>query len=1026
MNLSKISIDRPVLSIVFSLVLLVFGIAGLLFLGVREYPASDPAVITVTTTYPGANSDVIESQITEPLEQAINAIDGIKQITSNSREQASIIRIEFNVNVDLEAAANDVRDKVSRAIRQLPPDIDNPIIDKADANAESIIFMTVSSNTRNIVEVSEIASNVIKEKLQTINGVSTVRVFGEKKPAMRLWLDPVKMAAVNVTPQDIQMALQKENIELPSGRIEGDNTELSIRTAGLLNSESDFNNLLIKNVGNRIIRFQDIGRAELGPENSRTILKRAGAPMVGISVQPQPGANSIDIADEFYKRLEILKKEVPSDIQLEIGYDFTTYVRNAISEVKETVFIAFGLVVLIIFLFLRDWRSALIPVVAIPVSIVATFFVMYLAGFSINVLTLMAIVLSIGLVCDDAIVVMENIYSKIEHKMNPIEAAHKGIKEIYFAVIATTVSVVAVFLPVLFLEGITGRLFKEFGIVLSGAVIVSSFVALTLSPMMSSRILKLKAKPGWFYLKTEPFFVGLTKAYANSLNAFMKHRWLGWLAVASTTGLIFVFFNLLHSELAPLEDRSNVRITATGPEGVSFEYMERHMDMLSQMVLDSVPEITTPITIVAPSFGAPGLVNSGVQNIYLTEPGERKRSQQEVYNKLSQDLKNVSSIRTTVIQPPTIGSRFGGAPLQYVILAPSFDSLRAILPKFLEEARKSEVLTFVDADVKFNKPEIRVSINRQKATELGVSIEDVARTLQLAMSEQRYGYFVKDGKQYQVIGQVQRQFRDKPEDILNLFVRSKTGASIQLDNLVTLSEEANPPARYRFNRYASATIQGGMNQGYTLGDGIKALDEVSERVLSENFSTALAGQAKDFAESSKSLYFAFGFAILLIYLVLSAQFNSFRDPLIILLTVPLAVAGALFSIWYTDQTFNIFSQIGIIMLVGLVTKNAILIVEFANQQKAAGLTVIESVTYSAVQRLRPILMTSLATILGILPIALALGAGAGSRRSLGIAVIGGLLFSGFLTLYIIPAIYSYLSGGKKKKDESNVQEHQHS
>ncbi|MFN6943816.1 MAG: efflux RND transporter permease subunit, partial [Cytophagaceae bacterium] len=981
MNLQTLSIKRPVLAIVMSLVLLVFGVVGFNFLGVREYPAVEPAVITVTTTYPGANADVIENQITEPLEQAINSIDGISQINSTSREQVSIIRVEFNVEVDLEAAANDVRDKVSRAIRQLPPDIDNPIIDKADASSEFIIFMTVSSNTRNIIEVTEIANNIIKEKLQTINGVSSVNVFGEKKPAMRLWLDPDKMAAANVSPTDVQVALSRENIELPSGRIEGDNTELSVRTSGLLSTAAEFDDLLIRNENGRAIRLKDIGYAQLGPENPRNILKRNGVPMVGVSVQPQPGASSVDIADEFYVRLEQLKKEIPEDVQLDIGYDFTTYVRKSIVEVKETIFVAFGLVVLIIFLFLRDWRTTIIPVIAIPVSIIASFFIMYVAGFSINVLTLMAIVLAIGLVCDDAIVVMENIYSKVEQKMHPLQAAERGIKEIYFAVVATTVAIVAVFLPILFMDGLTGQLFKEFGVVLSGAVIISSFVALTLSPMMSSRILKYHAKPNWLYRKTEPFFNRIIDLYAGSLKKFIGHPWVALPLVIGSFGLIFYFFFNLHSELAPIEDRSNIRIIATAPEGVSYEYMERHMDMLNEMILKEVPETATPLTIVAPSFGAPGLVNSGIQSLYLEDASERERSQQDIYNHLTVEMRKVSSVRTIVVQPPTIGNRFGGAPLQYVILAPSFDSLRAVLPKFLAEARKRPELTFVDSDVKFNKPEIKLSINREKASELGVSVEDVARTLQLSLSEQRYGYYVRDGRQYQVIGQVQRQFRDKPTDILDFSVRTAGGQMVKLDNLVAMEEEVNPPARYRFNRYASATIMGGMNPGYTLGDGIKALDEVKEIVLNENYRTALAGESKDFSDSSNSLYFALGLALVLVYLVLSAQFNSFRDPAIILITVPLAIAGAMLSLWYFDQTFNVFSQIGIIMLVGLVTKNAILIVEFANQKKGLGFSVKEAAREAAIQRLRPILMTSMATILGILPLAMSLGSSSGSRQS---------------------------------------------
>jgi multidrug efflux pump len=1012
MSLSSISITRPVLAVVFSLLIVIFGIVGFMYLGVREYPAVDPPVITVTTNYSGANADVMESQITEPLEQSLNGIDGISQITSTSREQVSIIRVEFSLEMDLEAAANDVRDRVSRALRLLPKDIDNPIVEKSDANGESLVFLTVSSDTKNVLEVSDIASNIIKEKIQTIQGVSNVRIFGEKKYAMRIWLDPARMAAAGITPLDVQAALNRENIELPSGRIEGDNTELSVRTSGLLENEEDFNNLVILENESRVVKLRDIGNAELGAENPRTGLKRFNEPMVGVAVQPQPGANAIEIADEFYKRLEILKKEIPADIKINIGYDFTTFVRKAITEVEETLFIAFGLVVLIIFIFLRDWRSTLIPVLAIPVSIVSSFFIMYVAGFSINVLTLMAIVLAIGLVCDDAIVVLENIYGKIEEGKSPIEAAREGANEIYFAVISTTITLAAVFLPVIFLQGLTGRLFREFGVVIAGSVLVSAFVALTLSPMMSAKLLKHSEKKNWFYRKTEPFFVSLTQSYRDSLENFMKLRWSAWLVIIASFGLIVVFLDTLKKELAPLEDRSNIRVSVSAPEGSTFEFMERNMDMLSEYVKDSIPEVTTTISITSPGFAGTGTVNTGTQNIYITEPTQRVRTQDQIFEKISKDLKNYSSIRTTVVQPPTIGSRLGGPPLQFVILAPHFDSLKIVLPKFLEEARKSPVLSFIDSDLKFNKPELRLKINRERATQLGVSTEAVARTLQLSFSGQRFGYFIRNGKQYQIIGQVERRFRDDPQDLTNLFVRNNRGELVQIDNLVSFEEESNPTSRFRFNRYASATVQGNVNKGYTLGDGIKALNEVKAKVLNDNYSTALSGQAKDFSDSSSSLLFAFSFALILIYLVLAAQFESFIDPIIILVTVPMAMAGAMLTLWYFDMTFNIFSQIGIIMLIGLVTKNGILIVEFANQKKESGSEKTVAVKESAVQRLRPILMTSLATILGVLPIALSLGAGGGSRQSLGVAVVGGLIFSGFLTLYVIPAIYSYVSSKK--------------
>jgi multidrug efflux pump len=1016
MSLSATSIRRPVLSIVYSLVLIIFGIVAFTFLEIREYPSVDPPIVTVTTTYPGANSDVIETQITEPLEQSINGIDGIKTLTSESREGSSRITIEFSLDRELEEATNDVRDRVSSAQRNLPRDVEAPIIQKSDADDTPIIFMYVQSDTRNILEVNDFATNVIKERIQTIPGVSTVRIFGERKYAMRMWLDPEKLAAYRLTPIDVELALAIENVELPSGRIEGDNTELTIRTFGRLRNVEEFNNVVIKQEGGSIVRFKDIGFAMLGAENERTVLKRGGIPGVGVAVTMQPGANAIAISDEFKKRYEQLKKDIPSEYKLEIGFDFSEYIRTTISEVEETIFIAFGLVILIIFLFLRDWRSTIIPILAIPTSIISAFFIMYLAGFSINVLTLVGIILAIGLVVDDAIVVLENIYSKIEDGMNPIEAAFKGSKEIYFAVISTTIAIAAVFLPILFLEGLTGKLFQEFGVVIAGSVLVSAFVALTLTPMMCSRLLKSHQKHSWFYLKTEPFFVAFTKGYRDWLTGFLRIRWMGIVIILVMGALIFIVGSSLKSELAPLEDRSNIRIQASAPEGATFEYMQKYMDDLSKMIMDSVPEISTPITNAGGGGGGgTGAANNGFMNLYLVSPDLRERTQQQIYNKIAKDVNTITGIRCVPSQPPTIGSRFGGQPVQFVLQAPNFDKLLEYMPKFLEEAGKQPELQFVDVNLKVNKPEITLQIDRQKAADLGVSFQDVARTLQVAFGSQRFGYFIKDGKQYQVLGQVSRDMRDDPSDLKFLSVRNKDGELIQLDNLVTLKDQSTPTTRFRYNRFISATVTAGLSPGYTLGDGITAMDRVAAEMLPPDFNTALAGQSKDFAESSSSLVFTFIFALVVIFLVLAAQFESFVDPFIILLTVPLAMTGALITLWYFNMTLNIFSQIGIIMLVGLVTKNAILIVEFANQKKEQGIEKSKAVVDAAVQRFRPILMTSFATILGALPIAL--GAGAGSRVSLGVALVGGLILSTFLTLFVVPAVYSYLSRHKAHNPE---------
>lgn len=1015
MSISELSIRKPVLATVISILLVIFGAVGFSYLGTREYPAVDPPIITVTTSYPGANPDVIESQITEPLEQAINGIAGVRFISSTSREQVSVISVEFNIDVDLEAAANDVRSKVSEAVRSLPQDANPPVVDKADANSQAVAFLSVQSDTRSMLDLSDFANNVVKERLQTIPGVSGAYVRGERRYSMRLWMDPVRMSAYRIVPADIQAALRRENIDLPTGRLEGNETEITLRTESRLVTPEEYNRMIIKSENGRIVRFGDVGYAELGVENERSSIQRSTVPGVLVAIQPQPNANEIAIADEVYKRLDELKAEVPEDIRIEIANDYTKPVRRSIKEVEETLVIAFLLVVIVIFLFLRDWRSTLIPVIAIPISIIATFFIMYIAGFSINVLTLVAIVLAIGLVCDDAIVVLENIYAKVEKGMNPFQAALSGSKEIYFAVISTTVTLASIFIPIIFLQGLTGRLFLEFGVVLAGSVLISALVALTLSPMMCAYLLKHQEKPSKFYRKTEQFYQALTRGYNKSLQSFMRFRW-------GAIVILFVMFAVIgtvganiKSELAPIEDRGIIRVNVKAPEGVSYEYMERYMKEIDQYINDSVPELYTSITLTAviPGGGAFSPVNAGLENIFLVDPDKRVRSQEQIFQQISKGLENFTGVRTFPAQPPTIGARFGGQPVQFVIQAPDLPNLLKALPTFLEEAQQHPTLRFVDSDLKVNKPELVLKINREKASELNVSVEEIARTLQLSYSGQRYGYFVMNGKQYQVIGQMQRSDRNEPLDLKSVYIRNQDGNMVSLDNLITYDESVSAAAIYRYNRYVSATISAGLTEGKTLGEGIEAMNEVAAKILLPTFKTELAGQSKEYADSSSSLFFAFILALVLIYLILAAQFESFIDPFIILLTVPTSIAGALFTLYIFGQTLNIFSQIGIIMLIGLVTKNGILIVEFANQRKLAGVSRIDAVLEAATTRFRPILMTSLATILGILPIALSLGTAAGSRQSLGIAVVGGMIISGFLTLYIVPAMYSYLSRSRK-------------
>ncbi len=1022
MDLAELSVKRPVLVTVFSIIIILFGAIGFKYLGVREFPSIDPPVITVRTSYTGANADVIQSQITEPLEKAINGIDGIRTLSSSSNQGSSIITVEFNLSSNLEAAANDVRDKVSQAVRQLPQDIDAPpVVSKADANSDPIVSMTLVSDTRSLLEVSDYAENVIAQNLQTISGVSAVQIWGQRRYCMRIRLKPDKMAAYSLTPLDIKLALDKENVDLPSGKIEGNSTELTVNTIGRLSTVSEFETMIVKESENNMVRLRDVANVELGAENEETILKESGTPMVGLALVPQPGANYIDISDEFYKRYEILKKDLPKDYTINIALDNTRFIKKSIVEVGETLIIALLLVILIIFLFFRDWLVAFRPLIDIPVSLIGAFFIMYLMDYSINVLTLLAIVLATGLVVDDGIVVTENIFKKIEKGLSPKEAAIQGTREIYSAVIITSLTLVAVFMPVIFLEGFVGRLFREFGVVIAGAVLISAFVSLTLTPMLNAKLVrKDPTKKSKFYIWSEPFFVGLDSWFKHAITQFLKKRWWSLIILLISIGsAVFFWFNL-QTELSPLEDRNWLRLSVTTPEGTSFESTDKLMDKLSTFVDDSIPEKAVCLTVTAPGFAGSGAVNTGFVRIALSQADDRKRSQADIANYINKNIAQFPEGKVFVIQEQSIssgGGPRGGLPIQFVLQTNDFDKLRNKLPKFLELANKNPTFQGVDVNLKFNKPELIIEINRDKAKVLGVSIADVAQTIQLSLSGQRFGYYIKGDKQYQVIGQVNRENRDDPNDIKELFVRNSKGEMIQLDNIITIIERSSPPQLYHYNRYQSATVQAGLASGKTIGDGIKEMNLISKQVLDESFTTSLTGASRDFAESSSNILFAFLLAIVLIYLLLAAQFESFIEPFIIILTVPLALAGALFSLWYFNETLNIFSEIGMIMLIGLVTKNGILIIEFTNQLRKKGLKVGEALIEASTARLRPILMTSLATVLGALPIAMALGAGSKSRMGMGIVIIGGLLLSMVLTLFVIPAIYSYLVKDKKNEDD---------
>ena len=1017
MNLSDFAIKRPVASIVLSLIIVLFGIVGYGFLGVRLYPAIDPPTINVQTSYTGANAEIMESQITEPLEKSINGIEGVKSISSSSAIGNSNISVEFNVGADLEKAANDVRDKTSQARRSLPQDLDfPPIVTKADANSDPIITISVQSNTMNALELGDYAENVLQEKLQTIPGVSQVGLFGQKRTAMRLWLNPQKLVAYNLTAQDISAALEKENVELPGGKLTGNATEIIVKTYGRLVTETDFNNLIIRQTKDQVVRFSDIGDAALGPENEETGVKLNGGEGIALALIPLPGANHIDIANEFYKRFDDIQKSLPAGLKIFVGYDKSKFVRQSVNDVVETLIIAISLVVLIVFLFFRNWVIALRPLIDIPVSLIGSFFFMYIFGFSVNVLTLLAIVLATGLVVDDGIVVTENIFKKIEQGMDKWTAAFQGTREIFFAVISTSLTLAIVFVPVIFLQGFTGRLFREFGIVVSGAVLISALVSLTLTPVLNVMLGGRISRHSRFYTSTEPFFVGLDNGYRKWLGFFMARRWLSY-SILGVCLIVIVFVGKsLKSELAPLEDKSIIRTSLTAPEGAGFDYTSNLLDRIAQLVTDSVPEARL---IFARKGGfSSSSSNTGFLNIFLTEPNERKATQQQIYDRLSRMYKRFPEARIIPNQEQTISTSLSAGsqlPVQFVLQNLEFEKLQTVLPKFLDEARKSPIFGNVDANLKFNKPEINLTIDRLRATNLGVNEIDVSNTLQYALSGKRYDYFLRNGKQYFVVGQVEREERNKPADISSLYVRSNTGNLIQLDNLVKMEESSSPPTLFHFNRYKSATIMASLAEGRTLGEGIDEMKSIAAKLLDTSFQTTLLGPSRDFAESSSNISFALILALVLIYLILAAQFESFRDPFIIMLTVPLAIAGAMLSLWVFGKTLNIFSEIGMIMLIGIVTKNGILIVEFANQKRKAGLNKADAAFEAAAARLRPILMTSLATIFGALPIALALGAGAQSRVPLGIVVVGGLFFALILSLFVIPVMYTIMASAKGKQ-----------
>jgi multidrug efflux pump len=1008
MRLHELSINRPVLAVVMSIVIIVFGVIGMRELAIREFPLAERPIVSVQSAYSGANATVVENQITERLEEEINSVSGIRTMTAVSREGRSTVTVEFDLGDDLDRAANDVRDRVSAAVRRLPEDAEAPTVSKADADGDPIIFLNVRSDQRSLLDLSALADNLFKSRFETITGVGQVDIWGYKEYAMRLWLNPDALASHGLTAIDVREAFRDANVELPTGRIEGNTIDLNIRTLSRLGSDPEvFNDRVIKRDGNRVVRFRDVGYAELGPLNERTVLRRNGVTMVGVVLRPQSGANQIAIADEFYRRLEIIKRDLPADVDVAIGFDTSRFIRNSISEVIQTLLLALLLVCVTIFLFLREWRTTLIPIVTIPIALTGTFFVLFLAGFSINVLTLLGLVLAIGLVVDDAIVVVENIYKRIERGESPRSAGVDGVKEIFFAIIATTLALVAVFAPLIFLGGLTGVLFREFGVTLAAAVVISSFVALTLAPMLCSRFLKNRAQHPRFYRATEPLFQGMAESYRSSLQWFLARRWMAPLVLFSCLAVLVTIYRSLPEELAPLEDRDMLVVQTKGPQGAGYDYMYEAMTEVDAAIAAAIPdELDATITVTSPGFGASTTTNTGFSRVILKPAAERVRSQDEIARIVSEALSNVTSVQAFVRQPATINTGGGrGLPVQFVVQNTDVDKLRQVIPQFLERARNHPAFSFVEVDMLFNQPELVLDIDRDRAEASGVAVGQIADVVQASLSGQRYGYFLRDGEQFEIIGQLLREARNDPDDLARLLVRAADGTLIPAENFVSVREQSSAPVLYRFNRFSAATFSANLADGVALGDGIRAMREVASEVLDDTYNTELAGQSREFADTGSSLLFVFVLALLLIYLVLSAQFESFRDPLAIMLTVPMALTGGLIALWYFGQTLNIFSQIGLIMLIGLVTKNGILIVEFANQRRAAGLSIEDAVEDAAAARFRPILMTTLSTVLGTLPIALALGAGAQSRVPLGLAVIGGMLLGSFLSLYVVPAAY---------------------
>jgi multidrug efflux pump len=1009
MKLSELSIQRPVFATVMSLAILLFGIIAFNRLPVREYPDVDPPIVSITTLYRGASPSVIETEITDILEEQLATLEGVKKISSSSREQGSSITVEFELNRDVDQAANDVRDRVSRIRGSLPREAEDPVIAKVDVNAQPIVWMALSSERHSNLELSEVADLILKERIQRLDGVGSVFLGGERRYAMRVWLDPPRMAAHGLTTKDVEAAIQRENAEIPGGRVEGLEREFAVRTRGDLASPEEFGAIIVAQTGDEPIRLRDVAQVEVGAEDDRTAVRYNGHPTIGLGIVKQSKASTIEVANRVRKALPALSALLPEGMRLEIAYDSSVFISESVKEVAETLLIATFLVILVILVFLKSFRATLIPTIAIPISIIGTFAVDYFLGFTINILTLLALVLAIGLVVDDAIVVLENVFRHMEMGKPRLRAAFDGSKEIGFAVLATTISLVAVFVPVAFLQGSVGRLFNEFGISVAVSVLISGFVALTLTPMLCSRMLKPLhgGSKGWTTRTFDAFFDWLDRTYDRSVRFALRHRMLVLLSAVVMIGLAGWVARLLPRELVPTEDRGIAFGIVMAPEGSTLEYTDRYMRQVEAILLNR-PEHAGLFTATGLGFGGPGRVTNGFVFLRLKPRHERKKTQQQIVQELFPQLLGIPGVLAFVINPPSLGGSFSSSQVQYVLQAQSYDDLARARETMMAEATKLGYLINLDSDLRLNTPQLDITIDRERAAGLGVSVTDIGTTLETFLGGRVVTEFKRGSKQYDVIAQLKPSDRATPEAIDGIYIRGSHGL-VQLANVVNVKETVAPKELNHFNRVRAVTISANLAPGVTLGKALDDMDRIAATSLSRDIKTDLDGQSREFRESSNSLYFLFLLAVVFIYLVLAAQFESFIHPLTILFAVPLAVVGALISLFVFKQTLNIYSQIGLIMLIGLVTKNSILIVEYANQLRSRGLPVIEAVAEAAKIRLRPILMTSFSTIFGILPIAIGLGAGGEARMPLGISVVGGMVFSTFLTLMLVPVVYTLLA-----------------